>query len=62
MYALDDQLLIGKLKSREDELRLTHAAAQASESAFKSVWNNSDDADYGSMQMLHGVLNRASRQ
>lgn len=36
------------LKSREDEQRLTHAAAQASKPSFKSVWDNSDDADYGS--------------
>lgn len=34
------------LKSREDEQRLTHAAAQVSEPAFKSVWDNPDDADY----------------
>ncbi|WP_116807451.1 toxin-antitoxin system, antitoxin component, Xre family protein [Steroidobacter cummioxidans] len=34
------------LKSREDELRLTHAAAQASEPAFKAVWDNPDDAEY----------------
>ncbi|HEV8330613.1 MAG TPA: hypothetical protein VGQ22_04285 [Steroidobacteraceae bacterium] len=34
------------LKSREDERGLTHAVAQASESAFKSVWDNPDDADY----------------
>jgi hypothetical protein len=34
------------LKSREYEQRLTHAATQASEPAFKSVWDNPDDADY----------------
>jgi hypothetical protein len=34
------------LKSREDEQRLTRAAAQASEPAFKSVWDNPDDAEY----------------
>ncbi len=34
------------LKSREDEQRLTHGAAQASEPAFKSVWDNPDDAEY----------------
>lgn len=34
------------LKSREDELRLTHAAAQVSEPAFRSVWDNPGDADY----------------
>jgi len=34
------------LKSREDELRLTQAAAQASEPAFRAVWDNPDDAEY----------------
>ena len=34
------------LRSREDEQRLTHAAAQASEPAFRSVWDNPDDAEY----------------
>lgn len=34
------------LKSREDEQRLTHAAARASEPAFKAVWDNPEDADY----------------
>ena len=34
------------LKSREDEQRLTSAAAQASEPAFKVVWDNPDDAEY----------------
>lgn len=34
------------LKSREDEQRLTHVATQASEPAFKSVWDNPEDADY----------------
>lgn len=34
------------LKSREDEQRLTRAAAQASEPAFKHVWDNPDDAEY----------------
>ena len=34
------------LKSREDEQRLTHAAAQASEPAFRAVWDNPDDAEY----------------
>ncbi len=34
------------LKSREDEQRLTHVAAQASEPAFKAVWDNPDDAEY----------------
>lgn len=34
------------LKSREDEQRLTRAAAQASEPAFAKVWDNEDDAEY----------------
>lgn len=34
------------LKSREDEQRLTHAAAHASEPAFKAVWDNPDDSEY----------------
>jgi hypothetical protein len=34
------------LKTREDEQRLTHAAAQTSEPAFKAVWDNPDDAEY----------------
>ena len=34
------------LRSREDEQRLTRAAAQASEPAFAKVWDNEDDAEY----------------
>lgn len=34
------------LKSREDDQRLTRAAAQASEAVFKVVWDNPDDAEY----------------
>lgn len=34
------------LRSREDELRLAHAATAASEPAFKAVWDNPDDAAY----------------
>ncbi len=34
------------LKNREDEQRLTHAAAQTPELAFSSVWDNPDDAEY----------------
>jgi hypothetical protein len=34
------------LKNREDEQRLTYAATQASDPAFNSVWDNSDDAEY----------------
>ena len=34
------------LRSREDERRLTHTAAQTSEPACKAVWDNPDDAEY----------------
>ena len=34
------------LRSREAEQHLTRAAAQASEPAFKAVWDNADDAEY----------------
>jgi len=34
------------LRSREEEQRLTHAAAQISEPAFKAVWDNPEDAEY----------------
>jgi len=34
------------LRSREDERRLTDAAAKASEPAFKAIWDNPDDAEY----------------
>lgn len=34
------------LRSREDEQRLTQAAAKASEPAFKAAWDNPDDAEY----------------
>lgn len=34
------------LKSREDEQRAAHAAALASEPAFKEIWSNPDDAEY----------------
>ena len=40
------EVFVDFLKRREDELRLTRAAAQASEPAFKSVWDNPDDAEY----------------
>ena len=32
------------LRSREDEQRLTHAAAEASEASFAVVWENDEDA------------------
>ena len=34
------------LRSRETDQRVTRAAAQASEPAFKAVWDNPDDAEY----------------
>ena len=34
------------LRSRDEEQRLTHAAAQISEPAFKTVWDNPEDAEY----------------
>ena len=37
------------LRAREDEKRLTHAAAKASEASFAQVWDNDDDAAYDRM-------------
>ena len=37
------------LQAREDEQRLTHAAAKASEASFASVWDNDEDAAYDRM-------------
>ena len=37
------------LRTREDEHRLTHAAAQASETSFAQVWENDVDAAYDRM-------------
>lgn len=34
------------LRSREEEHQLTRAASRASEPAFKTVWDNPDDAEY----------------
>jgi hypothetical protein len=34
------------LRTREDEQRLTQAAAKASESSFAAVWDNDEDAAY----------------
>lgn len=34
------------LRSRETDMQLTRAAAQASEPAFEAVWDNPDDAEY----------------
>lgn len=34
------------LRGREDERRLTDAAAKVSEPAFKAIWDNPDDAEY----------------
>ena len=37
------------LRGREDEQRLTHAAAKASEPSFAEVWDNNEDAVYDRM-------------
>lgn len=37
------------LRAREDEQRLTQAAAKASEASFAAVWDNDDDAAYDRM-------------
>ena len=37
------------LHAREDEQRLTYAAAKASEASFASVWDNDEDAAYDRM-------------
>jgi hypothetical protein len=37
------------LRTREDEQRLTQAAAKASEASFAVVWNNDEDAAYDRM-------------
>lgn len=37
------------LRAREDDQRLTHAAAKASEASFAAVWDNDDDAAYDRM-------------
>jgi hypothetical protein len=45
MTAQAEQLLID-LQNREGDRRLVGAAAQASEPAFKAVWDNDQDAAY----------------
>jgi hypothetical protein len=37
------------LRARDDEQRLTHAAAKASEASFAQVWDNDEDAAYDRM-------------
>ena len=37
------------LRSREEEQRLTLAAAKASEASFAAVWDNDEDAAYDRM-------------
>lgn len=37
------------LRTREDEQRLTRAAARASEASFAAVWNNDEDTAYDRM-------------
>jgi hypothetical protein len=34
------------LRAREDDQRLTHAAAKASDASFSPVWDNDEDAAY----------------
>ena len=34
------------LTHREEEQRLTHSAAHASEPTFKAIWDNPEDAEY----------------
>ena len=34
------------LRTREDEQRLTHAAAKVAEASFVAVWDNDDDTAY----------------
>ncbi|BAO29860.1 DUF2281 domain-containing protein [Sulfuritalea hydrogenivorans] len=37
------------LRTREDEQRLTQAAAKVAEESFAAVWNNDEDAAYDRM-------------
>lgn len=37
------------LRTREDEQRLTQAAAKVAEASFARVWNNDEDAAYDRM-------------
>ena len=37
------------LRSRDDEQRLTQAAAKMSEASFAAVWGNDEDAAYDKM-------------
>jgi len=37
------------LRSREDDQRLTQAAAKAGEASFAAVWDNDEDAVYDRM-------------
>jgi hypothetical protein len=34
------------LRSRDEDRRLTRAAAKLSEKAFSKIWDNAEDADY----------------
>ena len=40
---------VGFLRAREDNQRLTRAAAKASEASFTQVWDNDEDAAYDRM-------------
>jgi hypothetical protein len=35
-----------KLKMRDDDRLVTHAATKLSEDSFRQVWDNPDDAEY----------------
>ena len=37
------------LRTREDQQRLSHEAAKASEASFSAVWDNNEDAAYDRM-------------
>ena len=37
------------LRTRDDKVRLTHAAAKASEASFTQVWDSDEDAAYDRM-------------
>jgi len=37
------------LRARDNEQRLSHSAAKASEASFAAVWDNAEDAAYDRM-------------
>ena len=42
-------MIVDFLRTRDDEQRLTSAAAKAGEASFAEVWDNDDDAAYDRM-------------